>query len=108
MSPKFGIANPDLCNIGLRSQSLIPEPTRTVEFSKSTSRISAISSRETRTSSVTAIAVNECPEPTTLTFKPRFFASLTIATTSSSFLGFFILKGLLVWFPAQLLHVFDD
>ena len=93
MSPKFGIANPDLFNIGLRSRSFIPAPTRTVEFSKSTFRISAISSRQIRTSSVTAIPVNECPEPTTLTFKPRFFASLTMATTSSSFLGFLILKG---------------
>ena len=108
-SPRFCCANPS-------SQSRGPSrcrrvPAQTVTSAPSTrpaaSRVGTIdsmpvrSSRDTRTPSVAAAGVKECPAPTHLTRSPRSAAAVTTSLTSATVVGARRSDGVASTLPAQ-------
>jgi hypothetical protein len=85
MSPRFGTARP--CAASQVFSAYIGIPACTVTSLPCTAIGAARRCRCIRMSSAAAIAVNECPLPTTLTRRPASDASLTTAATSSTVPG---------------------
>ena len=83
----------------------MPAPTVTSPLGTSSDRIPASLSRCTSTPSVTAIPVNECPEPTALTRSPWATAARMSSASSSMLPGWVCRTGCASSVPAQLVQL---
>ena len=104
MSPRFSNASPRSSRRRLSSPRTIPASTLTRPASRSTESTRSSRSQRTMTPSVSAISVNEWPEPEARTGSPRSPALRTTSASSSRVPGRSIATGEQRWSPAQLRH----
>jgi hypothetical protein len=102
MSPRFGTASPCSASRWFSTDSGMPACTVTSRRARSTETRPASPSSSSRTPSVAAAGVKECPEPTGLTVNPSSTAPRTAATTPSVETGRTTLTACARSLPAQL------
>ena len=104
MSPRFSSARPRWSSRRFRSASTIPASTLTSPLGRSTSRIRLSIVRSSIVPSVSAMPVNEWPEPATLIRRSASFASISAAIRPSRVRGRAIRNGRQRCSPDQFLQ----